>query len=230
MFNFTNILIICIFLLSVYFVYQLLIDNMRLIKKVEETLMNKIEDINDKIEETHEIINKNSVVLNNKIKECYDLELKMNELNILNNQKIISKEEFINENDNNEKSPLTENFFIKNKNDKELYYMSPNIPTSKNSNIISDIDNILSSKNDNKDKLSTTSSILSLKDSNKLNKNISSKSSLNKNSKKKSNKNSIKLDNSSSSIKLDNSSNSDNSKKSDNSDLMMENIKQMEIR
>ena len=63
----------------------------------------------------------------------------MNELNILNNQKIVEKHDYQEEDNNNEISPITENFFIKsNKNkEKNLYYMSPVQNSSKNSNILS---------------------------------------------------------------------------------------------
>jgi hypothetical protein len=139
MFDFTTIIIICIFLLVSYFVYQLLIDNMKLTKKIELLISNKMEDLLEKIEETNDIINKKTDILNNKIKECYDLEFKMNELNILNNQKIVEKHDYQEDDNNNEISPITENFFIKNNNnkDKHLYYMSPIQKTSKNSNLIS---------------------------------------------------------------------------------------------
>lgn len=139
MFDLTTIIIICIFLLISYFVYQLLIDNMKLTKKIELLILNKMEDVMEKIEETNDIVNKKTDILNNKIKECYDLEFKMNELNILNNQKIVEKHDYQEEDNNNEISPITENFFIKsNKNkDKDLYYMSPVQKSSKNSNILS---------------------------------------------------------------------------------------------
>ena len=71
--------------------------------------------------------------LNTKIKECYDLEFKMNELHILNNQKIVEQHNYQefdepynnkinndnednnddNDDNNDDKSPITENFFIK---------------------------------------------------------------------------------------------------------------------
>ena len=144
MFDLTTIIIICIFLLISYFVYQLLIDNMKLTKKIELLISNKIEDVLEKIEETNDILNKKTDILNNKIKECYDLEFKMNELNILNNQKIVEKHDYQEEDNNNEISPITENFFIKkDKNkDKDMYYMSPVQKSSKKSNLLS-----LSSRN-----------------------------------------------------------------------------------
>lgn len=154
MFSFTTIIIICIFLIITYYIYQLLIDNLKLTKKLEGVLLNKIEDISDKLNETNELIIIKTDNLNTKIKECYDLEFKMNELNILNNQKIVEQHNYqefdeqhnnnINNyndenNDNDDKSPITENFFIKHSNnkDKELYYMSPVQKSSKNSNILS---------------------------------------------------------------------------------------------
>ena len=99
---------------------------MKLTKKIELLLSNKMDDVLEKIEETNDIINKKTDMLNNKIKECYDLEFKMNELNILNNQKIVEKHDYQEEDNNNEISPITEN-----------YYMSPVQNSSKNSNILS---------------------------------------------------------------------------------------------
>jgi hypothetical protein len=143
MFNFTNIVIICIFLVITYFIYQLMIDNIKIIKKMEDALSNKIEDIIEKNNEMNDMIELKIDQLNIKIKESYDLNFKMNELHILNNQKILEKHDYKDEDvDDNEKSPITENFFIKHtKNkDKNLYYMSPIQKSSKNS----PIDTILS--------------------------------------------------------------------------------------
>ena len=171
MFGLTTIIIICIFLLITYFIYQLLIDNLKMTKKIENTFSDKVDEVFDKINDTYNLINKKTDNIITKIKEYNEIELKKNELNILNNQKIVEKHIFQDEENNEFNSPITENFFIKhNENkDKELYYMSPVIKTSNNSNMISitskeslfkDIDrNIINIDNTSNDNSSKKSSI-----------------------------------------------------------------------
>ena len=94
MFDFTTIIIICVFLVIIYFIYQLLIDNLKMTKKIEEIFSNKIDEIYDKINETHNLVNKKMDHINNKLKEYGEIELKKNELDILNNQKIVERHNF----------------------------------------------------------------------------------------------------------------------------------------
>ena len=139
MFDFTTIIIISIFLIITYYIYQLLIDNLKMTKRLEDNFSNKVDEVFDKINETYNLVNKKTDYINSKIKELGEIELKQNELHILNNQKIVEKHIFQDEENGEVNSPITENFFIKhNENkDKELYYMSPINKTSNNSNIIS---------------------------------------------------------------------------------------------
>ena len=168
MFGLTTIIIICIFLLITYFIYQLLIDNLKMTKKIEDMISNKVDEVFDKINDTCNLINKKTDNLLCKIKEYGEIELKKNELDILNNQKIVEKHIFQDEEHCGEhcevNSPITENFFIKRTENKEneLYYMSPVIKTSKNSNILSITSKESLFKDIHNDTLSQKSSIIQL--------------------------------------------------------------------
>ena len=162
MLDYTTIFIILIVIGIGYYVYTAVIDNIRSTKTIEKNIRNEIENIVEKLEEIEEKNNTNNKILYDRLTKVYDINNKMNEMNMFNKQRIISRTDLIEENtNNNDISPITENCFEKvenqnniiNENNNNLF-MSP-----KENNIQSE--NIVESINLNIDNNSSSSSVSS---------------------------------------------------------------------
>ena len=172
MLDYTTIFIILIVIGIGYYVYTAVIDNIRTTKTIEKNIRNEIENIVEKLEEIEEKNNTNNKILYDRLTKVYDINNKMNEMNMFNKQKIISKTDLIEENtNNNDISPITENCFEKvenknniiNENNNNLF-MSP-----KENNIQSE--NIVETINLNIENNTTSSSVSSSSSENKDNSN-----------------------------------------------------------
>ena len=172
MLDYTTIFIILIVIGIGYYIYTAVIDNIRSTKTTEKNIKNEIENIVEKLEEIEEKNNTNNKILYDRLTKVYDINNKMNEMNMFNKQKIISKTDLIEENtNNNDISPITENCFEKvenknniiNENNNNLF-MSP-----KENNIQSE--NIVETINLNIENNTTSSSVSSSSSENKDNSN-----------------------------------------------------------
>jgi len=162
MLDYTTIFIILIVIGIGYYVYTAVIDNIRSTKTIEKNIRNEIENIVEKLEEIEEKNNTNNKILYDRLTKVYEINNKINEMNMFNKQRIISRTDLIEENtNNNDISPITENCFEKvenqnniiNENNNNLF-MSP-----KENNIQSE--NIVESINLNIDNNSSSSSVSS---------------------------------------------------------------------
>lgn len=162
MLDYTTIFIILIVIGIGYYVYTAVIDNIRSTKTIEKNIRNEIENIVEKLEEIEESNNNNNKILYDRLTKVYEINNKMNEMNMFNKQRIISRTDLIEENtNNNDISPITENCFEKvenkdniiNENNNNLF-MSP-----KENNIQSE--NIVESINLNIENNSSSSSVSS---------------------------------------------------------------------
>ena len=150
MYNIQYLLIIILLGIIIFLIYRLFSYNADKIDKLKENINENIniefDDINEKLCNIEELIEKKFNDSNKKIKELYSLQNKMNEVNIMNNQSILNQinqydenveniVENIDENKNHifnsaenssiNKQNLNKDFFIKiHPNDKENFYMS----------------------------------------------------------------------------------------------------------
>lgn len=177
MLDYTTIFIILIVIGIGYYVYTAVIDNIRSTKTIEKNIRNEIENIVEKLEEIEEKNNTNNKILYDRLTKVYDINNKMNEMNMFNKQRIISRTDLIEENtNNNDISPITENCFEKvenknniiNENNNNLF-MSPKENNIQSENIIESI-NLNIENNSSSSSLSSSSTSSENKDnSNNIN-------------------------------------------------------------
>lgn len=161
MLDYTTIFIILIVIGIGYYVYTAVIDNIRSTKTIEKNIRNEIENIVEKLEEIEEKNNTNNKILYDRLTKVYDINNKMNEMNMFNKQRIISRTDLIEENtNNNDISPITENCFEKVENQNNIINENNNLFMSPKENNIQS-DNIVESINLNIENNSSSSSLSS---------------------------------------------------------------------
>jgi hypothetical protein len=161
MLDYTTIFIILIVIGIGYYVYTAVIDNIRSTKTIEKNIRNEIENIVEKLEEIEEKNNTNNKILYDRLTKVYDINNKMNEMNMFNKQRIISRTDLIEENtNNNDISPITENCFEKVENQNNIINENNNLFMSPKENNIQS-DNIVESINLNIENNSSSSSVSS---------------------------------------------------------------------
>lgn len=161
MLDYTTIFIILIVIGIGYYVYTAVIDNIRSTKTIEKNIRNEIENIVEKLEEIEEKNNTNNKILYDRLTKVYDINNKMNEMNMFNKQRIISRTDLIEENtNNNDISPITENCFEKVENQNNIINENNNLFMSPKENNIQS-ENIVESINLNIDNNSSSSSVSS---------------------------------------------------------------------
>ena len=161
MLDYTTIFIILIVIGIGYYVYTAVIDNIRSTKTIEKNIRNEIENIVEKLEEIEEKNNTNNKILYDRLTKVYDINNKMNEMNMFNKQRIISRTDLIEENtNNNDISPITENCFEKVENKNNIINENNNLFMSPKENNIQS-DNIVESINLNIENNSSSSSVSS---------------------------------------------------------------------
>jgi hypothetical protein len=161
MLDYTTIFIILIVIGIGYYVYTAVIDNIRSTKTIEKNIRNEIENIVEKLEEIEEKNNTNNKILYDRLTKVYEINNKINEMNMFNKQKIISRTDLIEENtNNNDISPITENCFEKVENQNNIINENNNLFMSPKENNIQS-ENIVESINLNIENNSTSSSVSS---------------------------------------------------------------------
>ena len=143
------IILIILLGITIYLVYNLYSYQTNKLDKLKENISEQIEiefeEINDKLGEIEELIEKRIGDCNKKINDLYSLQNKMNEINKMNNQSIINqinqydeaieelgenKDQIFNSVENSVTNKQNTNCFIKinqtKTNEKEKFYMSPN--------------------------------------------------------------------------------------------------------
>jgi hypothetical protein len=161
MLDYTTIFIILIVIGIGYYVYTAVIDNIRSTKTIEKNIRNEIENIVEKLEEIEEKNNTNNKILYDRLTKVYDINNKMNEMNMFNKQRIISRTDLIEENtNNNDISPITENCFEKVENQNNIINENNNLFMSPKENNIQS-ENIVESINLNIENNSSSSSLSS---------------------------------------------------------------------
>jgi hypothetical protein len=161
MLDYTTIFIILIVIGIGYYVYTAVIDNIRSTKIIEKNIRNEIENIVEKLEEIEEKNNTNNKILYDRLTKVYDINNKMNEMNMFNKQRIISRTDLIEENtNNNDISPITENCFEKVENQNNIINENNNLFMSPKENNIQS-ENIVESINLNIENNSSSSSLSS---------------------------------------------------------------------
>jgi len=177
MLDYTTIFIILIVIGIGYYVYTAVIDNIRSTKTIEKNIRNEIENIVEKLEEIEEKNNTNNKILYDRLTKVYEINNKINEMNIFNKQKIISRTDLIEENtNNNDISPITENCFEKAENQNNIInennnnlFMSPKENNIQSENIIESI-NLNIENNSSSTSVSSSSTSFENKDnSNNIN-------------------------------------------------------------
>ena len=95
MFDLKYVLLIILLGVSIYLVYNLYSSNSRQLDRFKENIVDEIEvnldDINEKLDNLYELVDSKITVCNNKIKDLYSLQNKMNEITKMNNQSIINQ-------------------------------------------------------------------------------------------------------------------------------------------
>jgi hypothetical protein len=161
MLDYTTIFIILIVIGIGYYVYTAVIDNIRSTKTIEKNIRNEIENIVEKLDEIEEKNNTNNKILYDRLTKVYDINNKMNEMNLFNKQRIISRTDLIEENTNNNNiSPITENCFEKVENQSNIINENNNLFMSPKENNIQS-ENIIESINLNIENNTTSSSVSS---------------------------------------------------------------------
>ena len=161
MLDYTTIFIILIVIGIGYYVYTAVIDNIRTTKTIEKNIRNEIENIVEKLDEIEEKNNTNNKILYDRLTKVYDINNKMNEMNLFNKQRIISRTDLIEENTNNNNiSPITENCFEKVENQSNIINENNNLFMSPKENNIQS-ENIIESINLNIENNTTSSSVSS---------------------------------------------------------------------
>lgn len=161
MLDYTTIFIILIVIGIGYYVYTAVIDNIRSTKTIEKNIRNEIENIVEKLEEIEEKNNTNNKILYDRLTKVYEINNKINEMNMFNKQRIISRTDLIEENtNNNDISPITENCFEKVENQNNIINENNNLFMSPKENNIQS-DNIVESINLNIENNSSSSSLSS---------------------------------------------------------------------
>jgi len=161
MLDYTTIFIILIVIGIGYYVYTAVIDNIRSTKTIEKNIRNEIENIVEKLEEIEEKNNTNNKILYDRLTKVYDINNKINEMNMFNKQRIISRTDLIEENtNNNDISPITENCFEKVENQNNIINENNNLFMSPKENNIQS-ENIVESINLNIENNSSSSSLSS---------------------------------------------------------------------
>lgn len=165
MLDYTTIFIILIVIGIGYYVYTAVIDNIRSTKTIEKNIRNEIENIVEKLEEIEEKNNTNNKILYDRLTKVYDINNKMNEMNMFNKQRIISRTDLIEENtNNNDISPITENCFEKVENQNNIInennnlFMSPKENNIQSDNIVESINLNIENNSSSLSSCSSTSS------------------------------------------------------------------------
>ena len=95
MFNIQFILIIILLGITIYLVYNLYSYQTKQIEKFNEKITTSMEiefdELNEKLDETNEFVEKKIGECNKKIKDLFSLQNKVNEVNRMNNQSIINQ-------------------------------------------------------------------------------------------------------------------------------------------
>jgi hypothetical protein len=253
MFDIRYILIIILLGIVVYMVYNMYSYSSNQFNKLKENLSEKItmefEELNERIDDIEQLIEKRFNDNTKKIKDLCSLQNKLNEVNKMNSQLVINQinqyDEEIEENEENRdqifnsvESSINKNntnqntnCFVKishtNNNPKENFYMSPdksyNSKSSSKSNSIKENEQINNFCKNIKSSSNTSDTSDTSKSSN------SSKSSKSSNSSKSSkSSNSSNSSNSSKSSNSSNSTNSSKSSKSSNSSNSSNNLVEMQ--